>query len=168
HGSTLVAMQDPLATVNEMMTPGADMGAIATKTAQQTEEAKQMPPIAAALIGATAGGPVPAPRGDATPTPATVDIEIPTATQIVAVTTISHQAAETAVSVIEGRLATERPPSLPPDGGTFATLYPERSVTAVPDQPVVLVELHPASGVPRNSLVSFYFQRALTFVAWGL
>jgi hypothetical protein len=166
HGSTLVAMQDPLATVNEMMTPGADMGAIATKTAQQTADAKQMPPIAAALIGATAGGPIPARRGEATPTPTANDI--PTATQIVAVTTISHEAAEAAVPVIEQRLATQRPPSLPPDGDTFATLYPERSVTAVPDQPVVLVELHPAPDVPRNSLVNFFFQRALTFVAWSL
>jgi hypothetical protein len=101
-----------------------------------------------------------------TPTPVASDA--PAATAIVAVTTISHEAAEQAVPVIEERLATQRPPSLPPDAGTFATLYPDRSVTAVPDQPVVLIELHPAPDVPRTSLINFFYQRALTFVAWSL
>lgn len=170
-GASLMGGFDPINVFDQSGTPGVpeipDIEAIATQVAATEAELRRMPPIVAALIGATAGGPLRSPGGG---TPVASAADLPTARLVAAVTTISPAAAETAAAVITDRLATHPlPPYAPvPVEGDYADLFPERTVAAVPGEPVALVELVPAPGVPRSILTNLLFSRTLTFLAWSL
>lgn len=97
-------------------------------------------------------------------------ISTPSARLVVALSTISADAAETAVSVIAERLATGRTSPLKSGemaGRSWAEIFPaERVVRAVPEEPVVLIELMPAPRVRSFLLQEMLFQRMPGFLAW--
>ena len=121
-----------------------------------------MPPVAAALLGRTAGL-LPGDVGTATPE------AMPSARLAIALSTISPDAAETAATVIAARLATGRTPPLM--SGELANrpwveLFPQRTVRAVSGDPAVLIELGLAPGVSPFIVQTMLFQRLPGFLAW--
>ena len=134
--------------------PGAtpDVSAIATEVAATSE----MPPVAMALLGATAGGPL---MWDDVETPAGV----PDARAVALVLMLTPAAAEVAVSVIEDRLATGTSVD---SGVPYSEWFPAHEVVAVPSRPVVLVELTLGPETPANILTSMLDRRDLGFLAW--
>ena len=136
----------------------------ATRVAEEQVEARRLPPVAAALLGRTAGL-LAGDLGMATPEA----IPTPSARLVVALSTISPDAAETAATVIAERLATGRTPPLMSGemaDRPWAELFPQRSVRAVSGEPAVLIELVPAPGVPPFILQDMLFQRIPGFLAW--
>jgi hypothetical protein len=136
----------------------------ATRVAEEQVEARRLPPVAAALLGQTAG--LIADRNQMT-TPEAIP---PSSSQlVVALSTINPDAAETAATVIAERLATGRTSPLM-SGETadrsWAELFPERTVRAVSGEPAVLIELMPAPGVRPFILQEMLFQRVPGFLAW--
>jgi hypothetical protein len=136
----------------------------ATRVAGEQVEARRLSPIAAALLGRTAGllpGDVSMATAEAMPTPS--------ARLVVALSTISPDAAKTAATVIAERLATGRTPPLM--GGELANrpwveLFPQQTVRAVSGEPAVLIELGPAPGVSPFIVQTMLFQRIPGFLAW--
>ncbi len=136
----------------------------ATRVAAEQVEAQRSPPIAAALLGRTAGL-LPGDPGTATPEA----IATPSARLVVALSTISADAAETAATVIAERLVMGRTPPLM--SGTLANrpwleLFPRQTVHAVSGEPAVLIELVPAPGVPPFIVQTMLFLRVPGFLAW--
>ena len=131
-----------------------DIEAIATDVA----EGSDMPPVVTAMLGTTTGGPL---QLDGETSPPSSDI--PAARGAVVVVLQSPDAAETAAPVIEERLATAT--SLATDQ-PYAELFPERSVEAVPETPVVRIDLTFAEDTQRNILMQMLFSRDLRFLAW--
>ena len=67
------------------------------------------------------------------------------------------------------RLATGRPSRLMSGemaDRTWAEVFPERSIRAVPEEPALLIELTPAPGVRPYLLQEMLFQRMPGFLAW--
>ena len=136
----------------------------ATRVAAERAEARRLPPVAAAMLGRTAGL-LPGDFGMATPEA----MPAPSARLVVALNTMSPDAAETAVVVIAERLATGRPSPLMSGemaDRAWAELFPERSIRAVPEEPALLIELTPAPGVRPYLLQEMLFQRMPGFLAW--
>ncbi len=133
-----------------------DLDAMATEQAVTA----QMPQVYLALLGETAGGPL-MPIGEGTPEPLPDDV--PTARGVVVLLMQGPAAAEEAVPVIEERLATGATAS---DQQPFAELFPDPTVTAVPEEAVVVVEL-PFGETARGILRTLFNSRDLGFVAWG-
>jgi hypothetical protein len=136
----------------------------ATRVAEEQVDARRLPPVAAALLGRTAGL-LPGDPGMATPEP----MPAPSARLVVALSMTGPDAAETASAVIAERLATGRTPALlggEMAGRPWAELFPDRSVHAVPGEPAVLIELMPAPGVRPFILPEMLFQRMPGFLAW--
>jgi hypothetical protein len=136
----------------------------ATRVAEEQTEARRLPPVAAALLGRTAGL-LSGDPGMATPEA----ISAPAARLVVALSMTGRDAAETAATVIAERLATGRTPTLL--GGEMADrpwveLFPERSVRAVSGEPAVLIEIGPTPGVSPFILPEMLFQRMPGFLAW--
>jgi hypothetical protein len=136
----------------------------ATRVAQEQVEARRLPPIAAALLGRTAGL-LPGDPGMGTPEPMATS----SARLVVALSTISTDAAETAATVIAERLAMGRTPSLM--SGDLADrpwveIFPQQTVRAVSGESAVLIELGPAPGVPPFIVQTMLFQRIPGFLAW--
>ena len=166
-GDALVWSADPAALLPEA-TPGAtDVDAIATEIATDAGEARRMPPIVAALLGQTAGGPLGdiGPRGDSLPA------DLPPAKVVVALTMLSHEAAETAAAVVEERLATMAvPPFRPGDdplAPTYAALFPEAALHVADAEPVVVVELTQGPPPSQRILIDLLVRRSLTLLAWA-
>jgi hypothetical protein len=165
-GQALQFLPDPAAAV----LGDESMEDFATRAAGEQTEARRLPPVAVALIGQTAGL-FPANAGTGAPaTPAATSDAI-AARLVVALTTISPDAAAVAAAVIAERLETQRMSAVP--AGDLADrpwveIFPGRSVRAIPGEPVVLVELVPAPGVSPYILQSMIFQRMPGFLAWGL
>ena len=165
-GSALAGSVDAASLIFEV-TPGADIDVIATEIAAAHIEAQRMPPIVAAVLGQTAGGPLSDLGGAGDETPSAM--EIPTAKAFVALSMIHAGAAETAASVIEERLTTMAPPARgdgdePPP--TYAELFPEFAVHVAEGEPVVVVEMTPAADVSPRVLVDLLFVRGLNLLAW--
>ena len=159
-GELLRAVADPAAALLGDESPKG----FATRVAEEQVEARRLPPVAAALLGLTAGL-LPDDRSMTTPEA----IPTPSARHLVALSTISAGAAETAASVIVERLATGRTSPLMSGemaDRPWAELFPERVVRAVPEEPVVLIELMPAPGVRPFLLQEMLFQRMPGFLAW--
>jgi hypothetical protein len=136
----------------------------ATRVAEEQVEARRLPPVAAALLGRTAGL-LPGDVGTATPEA----MPTPSARLVVALSTISPDAAKTAATVIAERLATGRTPPLM--GGELADrpwveLFPQQRVRAVSGEQAVLIELGPAAGVSPFIVQTMLFQRIPGFLAW--
>jgi hypothetical protein len=136
----------------------------ATRVGEEEVEARRLPPVAAALLGRTAGL-LPGDSGTATP----AAIAPPSARLVVALSTISADAAEKAATVIAERLVTGRTPPLM--SGDLANrpwleLFPRQTVRAVSGEPAVLIELVPAPGVPPFIVQTMLFQRIPGFLAW--
>jgi hypothetical protein len=136
----------------------------ATRVAEEQVEARRLPPMAAALLGQTAGL-IAAGNQMATPEgpPA------PPAQLVVVLSTINADAAKAAATVIAVRLATGRTSPLMSGemaDRSWAELFPERTVRAVSGGPAVLIELVPASGVRPFILPEMLFQRIPGFLAW--
>jgi hypothetical protein len=134
----------------------------ATRVAEEQVEARRLPPVAAALLGQTAGLIA---DGNQIATPEAI---LPSA-QIVVLRTINPDAADTAATVIAERLATGRTSPLMSGemaDRSWAELFPERTVRAVSGEPVVLIELIPAPGVRPFILQEMLFQRMPGFLAW--
>ena len=136
----------------------------ATRVAEEQVEARRLPPVAAALLGQTAGLIA---DGNQMATPEA----IPTgpARLAVVLSTINPDAAEKSATVIAERLATGRTPALL--GGEVADrpwseLFPERTARAVSGESAVLIELVPAPGVRPLILQEMLFQRMPGFLAW--
>jgi hypothetical protein len=138
--------------------PGAtpDLEALATEQA----ELSQMPRISLALLGETAGGPLSTSlRG----TPEPLPDDTPTGRAFIALLMPGPAAAEDAVPVIEERLATGSTLS---SRQPFAELFPDPTVTALPDEAIVLVDL-PFGETQRGILLRLLYARDLGFIAWG-
>jgi hypothetical protein len=136
----------------------------ATRVADEQIEARRLPPVAAALLGRTAGL-LPGDFGIATPEA----IPMPSARLVAALSTISPDAAQTAATVIAERLATGRtPPHMSGDLAhrPWVELFPQQTMHVVSGEPAVLIELVPAPGVPPFILQSMLFQRIPGFLAW--
>jgi hypothetical protein len=136
----------------------------ATRVAEEQVEARRLPPVAAMLLGRTAGL-LAGDLGLATP----AAMPTPSARLVIALGTISAEAAETTASVIAERLATGRTPPLM--GGDLADrpwveLFLQRTVHAISGDPTVLIELVPGPGVPGSIVQSMLFQRIPGFLAW--
>ena len=137
-----------------------DLDAMATEIAAEAEERERMPPVALALLGVTPGGPL-VRLGEATPERLPPDA--PEASGVVVLLMAGPAAAREAAPVIEERLAT---------GSTYSTRQPfaeffsEWTVSAVPDEAVVVVELTLAEGTAPNILARMLYQRDLAFLAW--
>jgi hypothetical protein len=146
----------PPSMIDVMGTPGADLDAVATAAAGEMAAASEMPPVAMALLGATAGGPL----GDgATP----VAGDAPDARTVAVLAMLDPASAEAAVPVVEGRLA---------GGASVSTDQPWTdyfagwTVQAVPGTPLLRVELALAEGTAPNILTRMLFNRDLGFLAW--
>ena len=136
----------------------------ATRVAEEQVEARRLPPVAAALLGQTAGL-----IADANQMATPEAIPAPPARLIVVLRTIIPDAAETAATVIAERLATGK--TSPMMSGemadrSWAELFPERTVRAVSGEPALLIELVPAPGVRPFILQEMLFQRMPGFLAW--
>src|SRR5918993_210917 len=161
-GELLRAVADPAGAFLGEESP-ADF---ATRVAEEQIEARRMSPVAAALLGQTAGliadGSQMA-TPEATPTPPT--------RLVVVLSTINPDATETAATVIAERLATGRISPLMSGemaDRAWAELFPERTVRPVSGEPAVLIELMPARGVRPFILQEMLFQRTPGFLAWEL
>ena len=136
----------------------------ATRVAEEQVEARRLPPVAAALLGQTAGLLSDSNRMAAPEEPAAAPARL-----VVALSTTGPDAAETAAMVIAERLATGRTSPLM-SGETadrpWAELFPQRSVHALSGEPAVLIELLPAPGVRPFILQEMLFQRMPGFLAW--
>lgn len=153
-GDLLQATPDPAGTLLEDESP-ADF---ATRTAAAAEEAQRMPPIGAALLGHTAGL---FPESD--------DADSPAARVVALLITPGHDAALRAAGVVEDRLATQTMPAA--RGGDLADrgwdeVFAEWSVSAVPAEPVVHIDLDLAPGVSPFILQNLVFARTPGFLAW--
>jgi hypothetical protein len=136
----------------------------ATRVAEEQVEARRLPPVAAALIGRSAGL-LPGDPGMATPE-ATPPLS---ARLVIALSTISPDAAETSATVITERLTTGRTPLLMVRALTdrpWVELFPRQTVRAVSGEPAVLIELVPAPGVSPSIVQTMLFQRIPGFLAW--
>jgi hypothetical protein len=136
----------------------------ATRVAVEQVEARRLSPVAAALLGQTAGLIA---DGNQMATPEAIPTS--SAQLIVVLSTINPDAAETAATVIAERLATGR--TSPLISGemadrSWAELFPERTVRAVSGEPAVLIELMPAPRVRPFILQEMLFQRMPGFLAW--
>ena len=135
----------------------------ATRVAEELVEARRLPPVAAALLGQTAGL-----NADGNQMATPEGAPAPTARLVVILSTTNPDAAETAAMVIEERLATGRTSPLM---GTMADrswteLFPERMVRAGADESAVLIELATGPGVRPFILQEMLFQRIPGFLAW--
>ncbi len=136
----------------------------ATRVAEEQVEARRLPPVAAALLGQTAGLIA---DGNQMATPEA--IPTPPARLVVVLSTINPDAAETSATVIAERLATGKTSPLMSGemaDRAWAELFPERTVRAVSGEPAVLIELVPAPGVRPFILQEMLFQRMPGFLAW--
>jgi hypothetical protein len=136
----------------------------ATRVAEEQVEARRLPPVAAALLGQTAGLIA---DGNQMATPEA--ISTPPARLVVVLSTINPDAAETSATVIAERLATGKTSPLMSGemaDRAWAELFPERTVRAVSGEPAVLIELVPAPGVRPFILQEMLFQRMPGFLAW--
>jgi hypothetical protein len=136
----------------------------ATRVAGEQVEARRLPPVAAALLGQTAGLIA---DGNQMATPE--GVPVPPAQLVVVLSTTSPDAAKTAATVIAERLATGR--TSPLIGGemadrAWAELFPQRTVRAVSGEPAVLIELVPAPEVGPFILRDMLFLRMPGFLAW--
>jgi len=157
-GGALAGGVDPSIFLPGAGTPMPDLDDVAATAATEMAARAAMPPVLLALLGRTAGGPLRTISSDlATPAaPAGTPLALTRFTLLLA----SPEAAAQAVPVIEERLATgvsnasDRP---------WSELMSAWSVVAVPDAPVVVVEVE----TDRPSLwYSLLFQRDLGFLAW--
>jgi hypothetical protein len=136
----------------------------ATRVAEEQIEARRLPPVAAALLGQTAGLIA---DGDQMATPE--GVPAPPARLVVVLSTINSDAAVTAATVIAARLATGRTSPLMSGemaDRAWAELFPQRTVRAVSGEPAVLIELVPAPDVRPFILQEMLFQRMPGFLAW--
>jgi hypothetical protein len=136
----------------------------ATRVAGEQIEARRLPPVAAVLLGHTAGV-LAGDLGRATPEA----IPTPSARLVVALSMTSPDAAQTASTVIAERLESGKTPSLM--GGEMADrpwteLFPERSVRALSGEAALLIELTPAPYVSPFILPDMLFRRTPGFMAW--
>lgn len=138
--------------------PGAtpDLDSFATQQA----ELSQMPRVALALLGETAGGPLPT-NADGTPEPLPDDT--PTGRGFIGLLMPGPAAAEDAVPVIEERLATGSTLS---DGRPFADIFTDPTVRAIRDDALVLIDL-PFGQTQRGILLRLLITRDLGFIAWA-
>ena len=139
---------------------------LATRVANEgASDGSAMPPVAFALLGATAGGPLPSapPSSDEpTATPAASD-DVPMMRGVVALLLANAEAVATAIPVVERRLTEgvsmfSRVP--------YAELFPGSTVGVTADEAVLLVELGGAEIGPARRLWDAYYRRDLLFVAW--
>jgi hypothetical protein len=162
-GAWLVPSPDREIIVNNPNIAVATREALATRIVAEDAEAARMPPIAAVLAGFTAGGPS-AGSSDASPGPDPADL--PTAHAVVIAVLNDAEAAAIAATVAADRLETAAPRSSDLAGRPFVDLFPTRVVRAGPDQPVVLVDLVPAPGVPAAVVRILLLGQDLTFLSW--
>lgn len=143
------------------------LGEQAGEVIDQVAALGTVPPVALAPWGVTPGGPVPLPpANDDEPVapPAMPPVEEPQAAVVIALLTTEAVAAGEAVDVIDARLGAlsslvTRTP--------FAEMFAEWRVAAVPDAPVVTVELTVAPGFSPRLWVDLLVRRDVPFVAWG-
>jgi hypothetical protein len=136
----------------------------ATRVTEEQAEARRLPPVAAVLLGQTAGLIA---DGNRMTTPDA--IPMPSAQLVVVLSTINRDAAAMTATVIAERLATGR--TSPLMSGEMADrswteLFPQRMVRDVSGEPAVLIELAPAPGVRPFILQEMLFQRMPGFLAW--
>jgi hypothetical protein len=131
-----------------------DISAIATEIA----EAGRMPPVAMALLGSTAGGPLEI--GDES---LALPADTPDARAVALLLMLTPEAADTAAAIVDERLATASSERL---GQPFSQMFPERDVRVVPGTSVVLVDLTLGDGLQANILTQMLYSRDLGFLAW--
>jgi hypothetical protein len=159
HGDFLQAVTDPAVLLNDQEAPEA----LATRIAGDAVEAQRLPPVAAALLGQTAGI---FPSDDVAAAPVSA---VMSARVVAVLAMLGMGTADDAATVIRDRLATQAFPTLM--GGSFAgrpwtELFLQQSVEPVPEAAAVVIELTPAAGVPPLILQQMVFNRAPGFLAW--
>jgi hypothetical protein len=91
------------------------------------------------------------------------------AAQTIVALSVGSAAAERGAAVVAERLDTEGVPATSRSsvaGRPWAELFPDRTVTAVPDAGVVLATLTPAPGIRAAPQPFLAFGRELTFILW--
>lgn len=155
-GTALLALADPAA-IFLTGTPdpaSLDVDQMATRIAAPV--AAGMPPITAALLGSSAGGPV-----GSLATSSLAPADIPDAEAIAVVVTVNDGAAWTVAEVIDARLRDESGPI------AWSEFFTSWSVHVVEEEPVARVELALAPDRPPGILVQMLFNRELGFLAWS-
>jgi hypothetical protein len=137
-------------------TPDVDVDAVATAAASEIAAASEMPPVAMALLGLTAGGPL---YGDDVETPAGA----PEARAVALLAMLDPASAEAAAPVVEGRLERDATAST---RQPFAELFADWSVEALAGTPLLRVDLKLAEGTAPDILTRLLFNRDLGFLAW--
>jgi hypothetical protein len=160
--SALLVMGTALAssTVPDVIVIGTpvDVDVLATRIA----EIGEMPPVIMALLGVTAGGPVPPPYDE----PASGDValtEAPDAHFAIALLMPDAASAETAVRVATERLATGVSGV---DGRPFSAFFADWQASVVPETSVAKLELTFAEGVSPGVWIQLFARRDLLFLAW--
>jgi hypothetical protein len=158
-GAALVAVGDPLAAMpNNPNVPASVQERLATQAAQQAE-LSPLPPIALALVGATAGA----------GTPLTVEA-FPDAPggRAIAVVVPANEADGAMVA----ELVTQRLTTMPVFGHElyqdrpYADIFPEMVVDVAPDG-TVIIDLTPADDVLSTLLIDLLQGRQLSILYWG-
>lgn len=155
HGSAL-EMGIPPSMLDIVGEGTPDVDAVATAAAGEIAAARELPPVAMALIGSTAGVPL---ADDATPAAA----DVPEARAVAVLAMLDPASAEAAAPVVEGRLergatASTRQP--------FAEMFADWSVEALAGTPLLRVELSLAPGTAPDILTRLLFNRDLGFLSW--
>jgi hypothetical protein len=148
---------DPVAPTE--LGPGTPLPAeMATVVTASEAERQRLPPISLVMLGMTAGGPL----GDPTMTSATPPAAAAPDARVRGYALFGSSAeAELAVPVIEERLRfglsfRRRQP--------WSEIFPGWSVRAVPDQPIVVLDL--GGGAARDAWRALYFEGDLWFLNW--
>lgn len=144
----------PPALIDVIGTPDPDLDAVATAAAGEIAAARELPPVAMALLGATAGGPI----GEA-PLPA----GMPAARAVALVQMLDPASAEAAVPIVEGRLEQGASAST---GRPYAELFSGWTVEALPGTPLLRVELTLAESTAPSILTQMLTKRDLGFLSW--
>ncbi len=149
-------MSIPPSVIDVIGTPNPDFDTVATAAAQEIDAARELPPVAMALLGSTAGGPL---FGNDIETPAGA----PDARAVAIVALFDPGSVEAAVPVVEQRLevgASER------TGQPYAEMFAGWTVEAEPGTPLLSIELALAEGTSPHILVQMLINRDLGFLSW--
>jgi hypothetical protein len=151
---------EPIGDVNDSATVAA---AFATAAAAEAAVVGAMPPVDLALLGVTAGGPLPFERTEGGATPVGFLPDAPDARLVISLRFADRAAVETAASVVDHRLASGQSAS---DQRPWTEFFADWTLAVAPDAPVLTVTLTYGPETRVDIWMGLLFRRDLGFVAW--